>query len=326
MLRYLKTFISLRHSVRYYSDVSNEFGLSVGDLTVCSSNNDSNFELNRRFVNFDVSESRVMGVLNGFVNADSSIERLNEIYLELTSFNKEGFIKSSDPMDLPVLGEVYKEMGFNNLKLSESSKRIVIEGLYDMLLLHLIDCIRVKLRGLEGDPVHDLRVLLKTLLFKLNPGVRRLLLGISIGSFDRFYVGYDTEFQAVEYGENKLISYQLAVAVRCLIKVNNIPSLYEFERVVASTGEVYELDGLKDDARMKELLDTINIYLLRNKPIDKMKVNLLNILFSLKESGEFIMARDGDSLIFTRNVMGADKFADRVTYFEDMRVTYSFVT
>jgi hypothetical protein len=317
------------NSVRFYSSVSvGENENDSKDLVVSMASDvsevsdvRSNFELNKALVDFDVTDCRVMGVLDGFVNAGSSIEVLNEYYQEITSYNKEGFIKSSDPSDLPILGVLWKEMGFDGLELSESYKRFVINSLYDVILLHLIDSIQGKLARTDevSDEVHDLRALLKVLLFKLNPGVRRLLLGMNFNIFYRIYAGYDTEFQTVEYGENKLISYQLAVTGRALIKVNNVPSLYDFERVLVSSGEVYELDGLKDDPKLLELLKVINVYLLRNKPIDSMKVKLLNILCGLTESGGLVMERDGDTLIFTRNVMGSDKFGKRATHFVDMR-------
>ncbi|RUS23399.1 hypothetical protein BC937DRAFT_88866, partial [Endogone sp. FLAS-F59071] len=77
----------------------------------------------------------------------------------------------------------------------------------------------------------------KTLLRGLSPNLRRLLKQPSVKLISRLYAGFDTEYVTKEYGSAKLVSYQLAVSSRLLIKCLNVEDRLDVNELMLATGE-----------------------------------------------------------------------------------------
>jgi hypothetical protein len=115
---------------------------------------------------------------------------------------------------------------------------IVLKSLRELKDLELeIECLEFE--GLE-DHILDYAELSKSLLNKLDPSIRRLLLKRGISITQNIYTGFDTEFVNINANYNKLLSAQLAVTSKTLLKIP-IEREFDFENLNVETNKLYKV-------------------------------------------------------------------------------------
>jgi len=126
----------------------------------------------------------------------------------------------------------------------------------------------------ESDVKADIKNLTKTIFSKLDPSLRNKLQKKGISIIQNIYTGFDTEYKNIDTKHNKLISVQLAVNTKTLLKIPKYRK-YELSSLDTLTNKEYkqEITGSKEfnySMVEKSLNKSINeIRLLKYKNNDK---------------------------------------------------------
>src|SRR4051794_12075862 len=100
----------------------------------------------------------------------------------------------------------------------------------------------------ESDLMVDFEVLIKNIFNRIDPSIRIKLQKRGISVIQNIYTGFDTEYKNKDAMFNELISVQLAVNTKTLLKVPKY-SEYELSTLDTLTGDVYKLN--KDSEHFK---------------------------------------------------------------------------
>jgi hypothetical protein len=84
----------------------------------------------------------------------------------------------------------------------------------------------------------------KEIYAKLDPSIRVKLRNTGVTIQQNIYTGYDTEYKAISVKDNQLLSVQMCVNARIIIKFPNNKD-FKISRVGSLTSDVYELKGCK---------------------------------------------------------------------------------
>src|SRR5690348_12537646 len=90
----------------------------------------------------------------------------------------------------------------------------------------------------------DKKVLEKELYTKIDPSIRIKTRNRGLSLIQNIYSGYDSEYKAKDAKNNDLLSVQLAVNTKTLLKVPN-NKLYSLSALNTLTDDSYELKNIK---------------------------------------------------------------------------------
>lgn len=132
----------------------------------------------------------------------------------------------------------YLDLDKKNFSLSEAND--VLVWVNDLIMLVMIRDLRNYVKDLDQtcDEVLLLRNDEKDLLRRLSPSVRKAMSTTRISLTQRIYSGFDTEYVNIEYGVNKLLSYQLALEARVGIFVSRPEGFNIDYNILAEGSEV----------------------------------------------------------------------------------------
>jgi len=99
---------------------------------------------------------------------------------------------------------------------------------------------------LHSDLMADLQVLSKDIFSKIDPSIRVKMQKRGISVIQNIYTGFDTEYKNIDLKYNKLVSVQLAINTKSLLKIP-MYSEYELSTINTLTGELYKVDKSKKD-------------------------------------------------------------------------------
>ena len=110
--------------------------------------------------------------------------------------------------------------------------------------------------GKNTDLEADYESLSYNLFSKLDPSLRSKLQKKGISIIQNIYTGFDTEYKRVDSKFNKLISVQLAVNTKTLLKIPKY-SEYELSSLHALTNESYKLNKNEKDFNFEMLENSL---------------------------------------------------------------------
>src|ERR1700732_5225837 len=90
------------------------------------------------------------------------------------------------------------------------------------------------------DLLFDCKTLINEIFGKIDPSIRKKLQKRGITVFENIYTGFDTEFININTKFNKLLSVQLAVNTKILMKFPKYNG-YELSTLEPLTGEEYKI-------------------------------------------------------------------------------------
>jgi hypothetical protein len=146
--------------------------------------------------------------------------------------------------------------------------------IYNIIVVSLYEVSMKQLYKFETDNVSeedtDLRAdyenLTKTLFGKIDPSIRYKLQKRGISIIQNIYTGFDTEYKNIDPKYNKLISVQLAISTKTLLKIPKY-SKYNLSKQNPLTSEVYNIikqevilnkEGKKDEFRYGLVENSLN--------------------------------------------------------------------
>jgi hypothetical protein len=98
----------------------------------------------------------------------------------------------------------------------------------------------------DSDLLADFKTLSKDIFSKIDPSLRVKLQKRGISVIQNIYTGFDTEYKNKDVKFNELISVQLAVNTKTLLKIPKY-SEYELSNLNTLTGAEYKVDISKDE-------------------------------------------------------------------------------
>lgn len=177
---------------------------------------------------------------------------IQQFLLDIKMIDSKGFVNNTDLRQLPVISQFInyfsdKEEYLKGNKVTESYKWIInvlMASLYEFSLKIMYKLERDS--EMESDLMVDFEVLIKNLFTRIDPSIRIKLQKRGLSVIQNIYTGFDTEYKNKDVMFNELISVQLAVNTKTLLKVPKY-SDYELSTLDTLTGEVYKIN--KDTER-----------------------------------------------------------------------------
>lgn len=183
------------------------------------------------------------------LDSREAYKRIEGIMLD---FQKtKGFINTIDLTRFPIISEFLKyftekEEYIKGIKVVDSYKwiyNILMVCLYEYSLKIIYN---MEEPLLDSDLMANLQVLSKDIFSKIDPSIRVKIQKRGISVIQNIYTGFDTEYKNIDLKYNKLVSVQLAINTKSLLKIPKY-SEYELSTLNTLTGEVYKVDKSKKD-------------------------------------------------------------------------------
>ena len=189
-----------------------------------------------------------------------TFDSIQKILFDMTKIETKGFLNHTDLKKFPVISTIIgnftdKEKYITGNKVTESYK-----WLYNLIMMSLYELSIKKLNkikdGKNTDLEADYESLSYNLFSKLDPSLRSKLQKKGISIIQNIYTGFDTEYKRVDSKFNKLISVQLAVNTKTLLKIPKY-SEYELSSLHALTNESYKLNKNEKDFNFEMLENSL---------------------------------------------------------------------
>jgi hypothetical protein len=195
------------------------------------------------FNTYNEISNRILQLSNDSVLQD--FERV----IKSMDVKSKGFINSSNPSSIPIIGDLWELLeikGFlkdEKIAHTEDLNRFIIQNLYYFVTVSILQRLINKIVYLqnndcEKDDLTDYKNLLQEYLRKVDPRIRRYLKGSRINIIDKIYVGFDTEYVALNHKENTLLSTQLSGTGTIVIRVTNIDKGFDFTKSMLADGSM----------------------------------------------------------------------------------------
>lgn len=172
---------------------------------------------------------------------------VQQILIDVQKIDSKGFVNNTDLRQLPVISQFInyftdKEEYFKGNKVTESYKWI-INVLMACLYEYSLKIMYKMEQGseMESDLMIDFEVLIKNIFTRIDPSIRIKLQKRGLSVIQNIYTGFDTEYKNKDVTFNELISVQLAVNTKTLLKVPKYTE-YELSTLDTLTGEVYKIN------------------------------------------------------------------------------------
>jgi hypothetical protein len=200
---------------------------------------------------------------NNDIDTKEVYNSIQQILLEILKINSKGFINNTDLRQFPVISQLIsyftnKEEYIKGNQVTESYKWIL-----NVLMINLYEFslkVMSKMESgseMESDLMIDFEVLSKNIFSRIDPSIRVKLQKKGISVIQNIYTGFDTEYKNIDAKYNELISVQLAVNTKSLLKIPKY-SEYELSTLDTLTGEVYKLNKLSEDFNFSMVEKSLN--------------------------------------------------------------------
>jgi len=241
------------------------------------------------------------------IDHKKSYESIQLILQDIQKIDSKGFLNNTDLNRFPVISLFInhfttKQEYIQGNKVSESYKWI-----YNVIMMNLYAFSIKILNEMEQslDPDSDLNADFKAsaqnIFGKIDPSLRSKLQKRGISIIQNTYTGFDTEYKNIDPKYNKLISVQLAVNTKTLLKVPKY-SKYELSSLDTLNGREYKVNkvnkGKGFNYIMVENSLNKNINEIRNLKFKRNDASIFVLIEGLKRLNIPFIEKD-DSFVFS---------------------------
>ena len=174
-------------------------------------------------------------------------DSIQEILKDLKKIGSKGFVNQTDMRRLPVISKFIELFTTDNKYLRGNKVEESYKWIYNVVMMCLYELSIKELDRLEQDVENenesdlkaDIKNLTRTIFSKLDPSLRNKLQKKGISIMQNIYTGFDTEYKNIDTTRNKLISVQLAVNTKTLLKIPRYRN-YELCSLDTLTNKVYK--------------------------------------------------------------------------------------
>ena len=277
--------------------------------TVTESKEKQKFNIESKdFSNYFNAESKDYDFSNNFKIVEAILNDIKRI-------NSKGFVNSlavHQEEYFPILSTCIKNLiiekkgvKLEKVMLSLTNKELIdlSKWSYNLIILRIYRNLMHGLVYLKESPYTDIssdyQTLSKEVYSKLDSSIRTKLQKKGITVMQNIYTGFDTEYKNIDLKYNKLLSIQMAVNTKILLKLPIVDEDYYFSSVETLTGKVNPINCASEKIKYENILDEINISIkevrmLKYKTIDE-SINLLIKNLKLKNVPYIIK---NESIIF----------------------------
>lgn len=110
-----------------------------------------------------------------------------------------------------------------------------------------------------GDLVEDYKELIRIIMSKIEPSIKHKLRKGGVSIIHNTYTGYDSEYQNKDLKYNELLTVQLAVNTRIMLKIPMVKD-YDFSKIDTLSGKMYKVSVNYDSTSIDytHILSSIN--------------------------------------------------------------------
>ena len=239
---------------------------------------------------------------------------IKNILRQIYSIESKGFLNNSNLEKYPIISDFIKHLtkSPNYLRLEKSSDsykwifNIILLSLHELIvktIFELEKSFSLRLNDKITDLTADLINLNKEILAKLDPSIRKKLQNRGISLIQNVYAGFDTEFKRINENKNKLLSVQLAINTKLLLRIPKNDQ-YKLSTIDVITGKEYKLPKNKD-FNFNIIEKTINHAINNIRSLKFINdFSLAELIFELKRQKVHFIERDDDFIFsFSRSAI-----------------------
>jgi len=239
-------------------------------------------------------------------NHDSLItyNSVKSILRQIYSIESRGFLNDPNLEKYPIISNFIKYLtkSPDYLRLDKSSEsykwifNIILLSLHELIVKTIV---RIETENENENQISDLMAdfinLNKEILAKLDPSIRRKLKNRGITVTQNIYAGFDTEFKRINENKNKLLSVQLAINTKTLLRIPK-NERYTLSTLDAVTGKEFKLAKNKNfnfnliENTINQSINSIRSFKCTND------FYLANLIFDLKMLNVKFTEQDDDIL------------------------------
>lgn len=237
------------------------------------------------------------------VNLNDLFLRIERAHQLTKDIDARGFATPEDFTNLHKLKRLQRFFTDDDNFISGKYLRESVHLLFNLMNLHLYElCVKIlELHGVENDTLADIENLSRIIYGKLDPSLRVKLQKRGLVIKEQIYAGFDSEYYPETPKTNKLLSVQLAVNTRIILKIPK-QDKYELIHMNALSGEEYRW-SIKEGFNYDLLTRLVNrcideIRVIKYKDYDR-SIDLL--IAGLKGLNLKVIEKDGAlSFLFNR--------------------------
>lgn len=154
------------------------------------------------------------------LSLDDLYDLLNTLLENFNNLNKRGFMIKTSFNELPFINELAPLFIKGGLD-DPSIVPLYYKNLLNFFLINVVNLIE-GLKKDDTDIYSDLTNLSVKSLTSLDPYIRTKMLKRGISLIQNVYTGFDTEYESIDFKHNKLLSVQIAVTTRNVLKIPSI--------------------------------------------------------------------------------------------------------
>lgn len=256
------------------------------------------------------------------IDATSLFNKISEYFDDIKGINARGFVYHELLRDSVITKDfipLFKK-GFLNLELYPTITAKIINVIALNLLIMIdekVGNILVSKDKRISDEQAEYKNVYNKLLGMLDPFIRLKIQKRGIVTLQNSYVGFDTEYESVDTTTNKLLSVQLAVSTKTMVKIpkNAFDISNKSEDTILESAVIQDLRGFNNDLFQNVINNGINRYRsnkykIYDTSIDQLKLGLLE----LHQHGELKHISDNsyDIFVFPRTEIRTGIFIDEI--------------
>lgn len=195
---------------------------------------------------------------------ENILSHVNCILKIMTESQRRGYVTKSDLSDVD-LYKIFKEIVFSNPLMKLDSPRkdkgynlFELEHLNNLIYLYLLKDLVLTIQffqfcggdlnsELEKDGIiFEIETIRKRILTYLTPGIRNSIVMNRIYQERTFYTGFDTEYQTIDLGVNKLLCVTTALFARAVVKIKNLHFDFTITNTVSKAGDSQSLPSTEE--------------------------------------------------------------------------------
>lgn len=181
------------------------------------------------------------------IDCKKAYESVQLFLQDIQKIDSKGFLNTTNLNDIPVISNFINyftqdEKYISGNKVADSYKwifNVLMVCLYEYSL-KLMYKIENELEP-DSDLLADFKTLSRNIFSKIDPSLRIKMQKRGVSVIQNVYTGFDTEYKNKDIKFNELISVQLAVNTKTLLKIPKY-SEYELSTLNTLTGEEYKID------------------------------------------------------------------------------------
>lgn len=304
--------ITLRKDSLVYKD-----NLLTFDVFVC----DLNYLVDKKVTNISLPVHLKIVNPNNELDTISLFNKIEEYFNDIKGINARGFVFQEKLRESIITKDFIPLFRTDFLKIE--SYPIITSKIMNIITLNLLILIEEKVGNILNDKEKRIsdeqsnyKIVYNKLLGMLDPFIRIKIQKRGIVTIQNTYAGFDTEYEPINAIMNKLLSVQLAVSTKTMVKIpkNAFDISNKNEDTLLESAIIQDLNGFNNDLFQNVINNGIKRYRNKYKIYDRSINQLKEGLLELQEHNKLKHISDNsyDIFVFPRTEIRTAIFLNKM--------------